>query len=78
MGKKRTCSDRTTFFPLTLLHSVWPKLYGVLALLSAIGLTVVLISKMNFGPESWEPCYLRRLNSGSVLFPAEDGKTFPQ
>ena len=28
------------FFPLTLLHSEWPKLYGVLAILRAIGLSV--------------------------------------
>ena len=27
--------------PLTLLHSEWPKLYGVLAVLSAIGLRQV-------------------------------------
>ena len=28
---------------LTLLHSEWPKLYGVLAILSAIGLKVKLL-----------------------------------
>ena len=27
-----------TFMTLTLFHSEWPKLYGVLAILSAIGL----------------------------------------
>ena len=27
-------------FPLTLLHSEWPKLYGVLSVLSAIGLRI--------------------------------------
>ena len=34
----RIFSSRSTFFPLTLLHSEQPKLYGVLAVLSAIGL----------------------------------------
>ena len=31
------CDNFTLFF-LTLLHSEWPKLYGVLAVLSATGL----------------------------------------
>ena len=35
---------------LTLLHSEWPKLYGVLAVLSAIGLTYkVFVSHMLAG-----------------------------
>ena len=31
-------------FDLTLLHSEWPKLYGVLAVLSAIGLKQVSVA----------------------------------
>ena len=34
-----TVSESWSYFKLTLLHSEWPKLYGVLAVLSAIGLT---------------------------------------
>ena len=33
-------SEMTAFGYLTLLHSEWPKLYGVLAILSAIGLNL--------------------------------------
>ena len=32
------CCDPSLELILTLLHSEWPKLYGVLAILSAIGL----------------------------------------
>ena len=37
------------FFPIPLLHSEWPKLTGVLAILSAIGLnnTVLQIRRGN-------------------------------
>ena len=38
--KERTYSHRSKFFPLTLLHSEWPKLYGVLVILSATGFRV--------------------------------------
>ena len=31
-------NDLSVFYILTLLHSEWPKLYGVLAVLSALGL----------------------------------------
>ena len=40
-----SCSPRSQFFPLTLLHSEWPKLHRVLAVLSAVGLRVKPISK---------------------------------
>ena len=35
----------TFTFALTLLHSEWPKLYGVLAILSAIGLIWLYLIK---------------------------------
>ena len=35
----------TEFFLLTLLYSEWPKLHRVLAVLSAIGLTAVLMER---------------------------------
>ena len=34
--------ELTKILGLTLLHSEWPKLYGVLAILSAIGLKYVV------------------------------------
>ena len=40
---------------LTLLHSEWPKLYGVLAILSAIGLT----RKLDLGTYSYALAILR-------------------
>ena len=38
--KEKNCSQRSEFSPLTLLHSERPKLYAILAFLSAIGLRV--------------------------------------
>ena len=38
--RKEFALSEGLFFPLTLLHSEWPKLNRVLALLSAIGLRV--------------------------------------
>ena len=35
--QKSVYSFHHVFLPLTLQHSEWPKLYGVLAILSAIG-----------------------------------------
>ena len=46
-------------YSLTLLHSEWSKLYGVLAILSAIGLTAVICLKNgdvktnSVGPDLW-------------------------
>ena len=37
---------RVLFRALTLLHSEWPKLYGVLAILGAIGLSEVVTAKI--------------------------------
>ena len=38
--EERICTISSKYFPLTLLHSEQPKLYRVLAVLSAIGLKV--------------------------------------
>ena len=47
MSLKQEFAPREAHFFLTLLHPEWPKLYGVLAVLSAIGLRVDLFEEDN-------------------------------
>ena len=43
-------------FDLTLLHSEWPKLHGVLAVVSAIGLSIISACALEF--LFFFPCFL--------------------
>ena len=47
MGVAGTKVKMAELLLLTLLHSEWPKLYGVLAILSAIGLNVYLLRSLD-------------------------------
>ena len=56
------CSPRSKFFHLTLLHSERPKLYTILAFLSAIGLRVDPILK-------GLRCFTKASRKSQKLFP---------